>query len=313
MSASKNEMTSWDTRNYIKAYNMASPISEFTLNQVFYFEPGYMLIQSLCKQLTKSPTLLFSLISIISIGLYGLLIWRYSPYPFLSIFIYFCVFFYTNEMIIIRYGCSTAIMLLSLIKLADGKIFKSILWAVVSSLFHYTALSYIILIFFFLVIKKLKIMEYITYIAFPFAIIGITGFQLADFIFRSNILLSYFQTALSKGIQYVNIEEAYGYKRILMYLPVIFFYKQCSKSHILKNNYFIILFALFMMIELSQASTLGRIGQMYISIIIVFVPMILSNINQRYYQILYIYIIGYTLYMFIRISFLHSGELNFIW
>jgi hypothetical protein len=157
-------------------------------------------------------------------------------------------------------------------------------------------------------------MESIIYISFPLAIIGITGFQIINFVFNSNIFPSYFHTAISKGIQYIAIEDAYGYKRVLMYLPIIFFYKQCSKSGALKNNYFIILFALFMMIELNQATTLGRIGQMYVSVVILFLPMLLSKINRRYYQILYIYIVGYSLYMFVRISFFNSGGgINFVW
>jgi hypothetical protein len=128
------------------------------------------------------------------------------------------------------------------------------------------------------------------------------------------VLPAYLHSAISKGMKYLAIEEAFGYKRILMYLPIIFFYKQCSKSEILKNGYFIILFSLLMMIELNQAITLGRIGQLYITMIVVFMPMLLSKIKRQYYQILYVYIIGYALYMFIRISFFNSGGgVNFKW
>jgi hypothetical protein len=308
ISSLKNEETSSDTKNYIISYNKAPPISQFVLNNNYWLEPGYRIVQSLCKQFTDLPFLHFFIISVISICLYGFIIWNYSPYPFLSLFLYLSIYFLTREMIVIRYGCSSAIMLLSLIYYSKSKIFISFLIAIIASLFHYSALTYIlflILAMLFSKFNKIKIMENIVFLGFVFSILGFSLVNIGIILFSSGILPIYFNAALSKGMNYLE-ESSRGYKAILMYLPFIYFYKKSSKNVILKKYFFIFLFALFMMIEFTLG-TMGRIGSMYMTIIVVFLPILLSKVQRKYYQLTYIYSIVYALYMFVRISFFNAG------
>jgi hypothetical protein len=292
---------------------MAAPISDFSFNQIFRYEPGYVFIQSVCKEFFVSYHLFFFIISVISIGLYGILIWKYSAYPFLSVLIYICVFFVTREMIIIRYGCATSITLLALINFSDGKILKSIFWASVASLFHYTVLTFIIMFLLFFLFRKfneIKIMETIIIISSIIALFGISIFKIGELIFNSNVLPQYLVYAFGKGMQYIGAQNSGINKRIVFYLPLIYFYKKCNTTMRLKGYYFIFLFSLFMLIEFTQAVELQRIGQLYIVIFLIFIPMLLLRVKRRYYQLLYSYIAIYVLYTFIRVSFLgESGSI----
>jgi hypothetical protein len=315
IASSKNEITSSDTRGYIRVYNAAPPISQFTFHQTFVFEPGYSIIQSICKQFTNNYFFLFLVISIISIGLYGFLIWKYSPYPFLSIFLYYCVFFITREIVVIRYGCSSALMLMALTLLIEGKIFKSSLWAIAAFLFHYTSLTYIAVLCTWLLlkrVKKIRIMETIIGIAFPLALLGITVLGIGVLLYEAHILPPFFQYALSKGMQYLEMQPGRGYKGMVLYVPILYFYRKCKKDYLIKSYYFIFLFAFFMMFELNQAAELGRIYLLYMTTIILFMPILLSKITKKYYQLLRSYILIYSVYMFIRVIFA-DGERVIVW
>jgi hypothetical protein len=213
-------------------------------------------------------------------------------------------------MIIIRYGCATSIVLLALINFSNGKILKFIFWAFVASMFHYTALTFSILFCIFLFFRKFnrtKIMEIIVFIAIPFALVGISIFRAGELLVSMNILPSYLNYALGKGMQYIGVQNAGINKRIIFYLPIIYFYKKCETSVQLKNYYFVFLFAILMLIEFTQAIELQRIGQLFSVVILMFLPLLLLHIKKRYYRLLYSYTMIYALYMFIRVSFLSEG------
>jgi hypothetical protein len=200
-------------------------------------------------------------------------------------------------------------MLLALIQLSRDKKLKFILCSIIASLFHYTSLTFLLLFSLLLLIPKsnrIKIMETLIIIAFLFALLGFSILEAGIFLSEKNILPSYFQYALSKGMHYVELESSSrGYKMLLLYRPIVYFYRKCVKNISLNNNYFIFLFTLLMLIEFNL-SELVRIGQLYIVIIIIFLPMLLSKIKRNYYQLLYMYIIIYTIYMFMRISFFNT-------
>jgi hypothetical protein len=312
ISSLKNDETSWDTQNYIEMYGWTNPISRFSYPN-FSLEPGFVLIISICKEFTDSPSLLFLVISIIALGSYGALIWKYSPYPFLSIFIYYCWFFYMREMIIIRFGVASAIMLLSMIRLSENKIFKSLFWAVIASLFHYTALTYIVILGFWILfskLKKIKIMETFLLISFPLAIAGITILKIAELVYSLQVLPIFFQAAMFKGMQYIDKIESRSLKVVLLYLPIFYFYRKCRKDIFFNNFYFIFLLAFFLTFELTAAFELGRIPMMYMTTLVLFLPIMLSKIKKSKYYLLYSYTMILVIYYFVRICFFQKAEIN---
>ena len=302
----KDESTCPDTINYINSFLSARELSDFFSIKTFYFEPGYVFWESLIASIGLNYHFLFASIAFVSISIYGYLFWKYSPYPFLSLFIFISIAYITQIVVIIRYGLSTAIMFYALLQYIHERHHKFLLFAIVATLFHYTAMTFVIFIPFYFVKNKNKVISFFLFIGILLYFINVTVLDLVYYI--NNVLPSYFQFALSKGLQYIDKQEEAGIKQLLLYLPaLLFLFKVNLPSKEYKQMLFVFLLSLFMMIEFSQAADLARINKMYLSIIYLLYPYSLKVLNKKYISLFYLYIVIYCLYMFIRISFFNSG------
>lgn len=309
ISSLKNNQTSSDTANYIISFNDAEPLAEFFSANNFRFEPGYTFLESFTKHTFDNYTILFFIISFISLFLLGKLIWKYSPYPFLSLFIYVSLFYFKRDIITIRYGLSCIFMLIGILELIENKNKKFYFWIILSFLFHYTALSAILFVFIYKLFKnKPKLLELITIYAFPLSVFGITILSLI--IYSQEILPPLLSYAISKGTSHLENEESAGFKQIIPYIPfcILLHILNLNRTRYIKGLYITFLFALLMMIELNQAATFSRVNQMYLTCIILFFPIMLKTIRKNSnFWILYSYIMLFCFYMFFRISFFNSG------
>ena len=302
----KNEGTSPDTINYINSFERAIDLSQFSEIDNFYFEPGYVLLESIISYLGFNYTVLFFIVACISISIYGFIFWKYSPYPFLSLFIFISIAYITQIVVIIRYGLATSIILLSLMNYIHAQYKRFIVLCIIASFFHYTSLTCILLFPFFLVKNKIKVIVFLIIIGGILILVNISILDIVLLV--SNFLPNYFQYALSKGTQYLEIQGSSGFKQILLYLPVFYFVsKVTSYSKSFKSSFFVFLFAMFLMLEFAQAEDFARINKMYLSIIYYFFPLLLTLLPKPFFGLFYKYIIVYCLYMFLRISFFNSG------
>ena len=302
----KDESTCPDTVNYINSFLSARDLSDFFSIKTFYFEPGYVFWESLIAGLGLNYHFLFTSIAFVSVSIYGYLFWKYSPYPFLSLFIFVSVAYITQIVVIIRYGLSTAIMLYALLQYINKHNQKFLFFAIIATLFHYTALTFLIFIPFYFVKNKNKLIGFLLFLGIPLYCVNITILDLVYYI--NDFLPPYFQFALSKGLQYVDKQEEAGIKQLFLYLPALFYlFKVRLRSSQYEEMLFVFLLSLFMMIEFSQAADLARINKMYLSIIYLLYPFGLKLLNKKYASVFYLYIILYCLYMLVRISFFNSG------
>ena len=62
------------------------------------------------------------------------------------------------------------------------------------------------------------------------------------------------------------------------------------------------------MLQLNQAVTLARIGQMYLTVIILYIPILMKNLLlKQNVWIVYFATIIYCFYTFIRVTFFNTG------
>lgn len=316
ISSIKDEYTSFDTANYIDSFNRAKSFSDFFSIETFRYEPGYTFLEFLIKDIFDDYSILFFIISFVSLTLLGNIIQKYSPYPFISLFIYISLFYFKRDIITIRYGISCVFMLAGIMSFIDKERIKSYIWIILSFLFHYTALSglFFFLIYYFFK-NRIHTLEIIIIYAFPFAILGIT--ILSIIIKVQSYLPPFFQYAISKGIAYLGEEDSGGFKQVLLYIPFCFIihYIKLLKSNRINGLYITLLFAIFMMIELNQVATFSRVNQMYLTSIIILVPLVLKQIkHKKNFLLLYSYTIILSMYMFVRMSFFNSGGfINVYW
>lgn len=316
ISSLKTEDTSSDTYNYVLSFHSAVDINSFFSIPIFRYEPGYVLLEIIIKSITDNVNVLFFIISIISLSLLGKIIWQYSPYPFLSIFIYVCMFYFKRDIITIRYGISCVFMLMAIVSLYNNSNKKFILWSMVSFMFHYTAFSVILFyVYYYFFENRIKDVQIVLLILFVFSILGITILSIIKVL--PNFLPPFFAYAITKGLSHLGNEVSVGFKQIVPYLPFCLIVNKLRIYRIdkIKVLYLTFLFSILMMIELNQSATFSRVNQMYLTIIVLFFPFLINYIKKKNnFLVVYSLIMVFSIYMFVRISFFNSGGfINVYW
>lgn len=308
ISATKDSNTCFDTYNYTNHFLSSPEIYNFNPLKDLWYEPGYSILESLIKTFTNNPFYLFATISIISLSLLTYIIRTYSPYPFLSLFIYISLFYFKRDIITIRYGLSALLLCVGLFDLIKNKPVKAYLWFTVSFLFHYSALSILAFIPFYTVLKNkpLKISGLIVGGAFILSVFGLTIFQII--LVMANHLPDFLSFGIGKGLRHLDEEESGGVKQIIPYIPFLIFVHYIKINGYMKDLIIVLLFAIFCMIELNQVASFARVNQLFLTPIIIFIPLLLSSTrNKTNYGIIYSYSSLFCSYMFVRICFFNSG------
>lgn len=230
------------------------------------------------------------------------------PFPFF-VFIYVSFFYFVREIIIIRYGLSCAIMLYAMRGLMDCRYNRFFYLSIVAFLFHYTALSAILIWLFFRFVSY-KWQRILLEIFLFFSLMGYVANVsiLSVIVLVSDYLPTFLSYAVNKGVRYLDSEKAYGIKQILPLLPYLYLaYKSKKNDKIIRCGYLLMLFIIIMMLQLNQAMTLARVGQMYMTIVLIFFPLLMRKFTSINLFLIYSYTMLYCMYTFVRMTFLNSG------
>lgn len=109
-----------------------------------HIELGYMLIERICLLFTKDYALLFAVTSAIIIGLTFYTIYKESPYPVLSVAIYFLIGYFFHSLNIMREYLAISVLLVSYKFLINKNYIKWILGVIIAFLLHSTSLIFAI-------------------------------------------------------------------------------------------------------------------------------------------------------------------------
>ena len=132
-----------DQQSYALAFqNTQSLFSRFVYGakeQLFDMEVGFAVLLSVIKTVTANETLMFIMLAGIIIGPVVYASKRLSPYPLLSILIYFCWFYYFN-LGALRHALISSLLLLTVVFVVNNKFLKT--WAsyITPVLIHKTGL-----------------------------------------------------------------------------------------------------------------------------------------------------------------------------
>jgi hypothetical protein len=142
------------SRDYYNYQYSFDNIYEFTsrgsVNYFLIFEPGFITVVFFFRHLFESnyglAIMLFFAIS--GMFLKTIVIGRFSINPYLTLLFYYSYFFIFYEMAQIRIGLASAIFFMSLPSLLKGNRKIYILLILIATLFHYSAIFYLILLLF---------------------------------------------------------------------------------------------------------------------------------------------------------------------
>ena len=107
-------------------------------------EIGYKVIVWICLLITKDYAIIFAVTSAIIIGLTFFTIYKESPYPILSVIIYFCAGFFFHSLNLMRQYLAISVLLFSYRYLIDKKYLIFIICSIIACLLHSISLVFII-------------------------------------------------------------------------------------------------------------------------------------------------------------------------
>jgi len=139
-----------DYYNYRYIFDNVYTFTNGNLSYLTVFEPGFIAIILFFRLIFEynyvvAIMLFYAFFSVI-LKIYA--IRRLSVNPYLTILFYFSYYFLIHEMTQIRIGLASAIFLLSLIPFLQGKRKSFVCLILIASLFHYSAIFYLLLLMF---------------------------------------------------------------------------------------------------------------------------------------------------------------------
>lgn len=316
LSSLKSGNTSFDTNNYITYYDNITSFGDFEY-QWWGFEPGYVLVNLIIKNLGLSHSFLFFTISLISILCFRKIILCYSKYIFLSLFTYITTFYFLNEIIIIRFGLASALILLNFHFLIQRKTTSAIVCVLVASSFHATALVGIVPV---LLAKNDKLNKMLV-LTFFLSLLSIVFFIFNPFKILETIssqMGGNIEVFLSRLLKYKSRESVASIKKIILYIgPFFLIYITYYNSSTGNNNksriYYLIslyyLISFFLMLTLNQVESMSRFNSVLLPVTVISYTSILeSPYEKKYNKYLFLFMfIVIDCYIFVRHIFLNSG------
>lgn len=143
LSAFRSSSVGNDTTEYIRIFNDISFTGDISIYSRRY-ELGYLYFNKLLSIVSSNYQLIIIITSIIIMVGFGLFIYRYSNNLWLSVYLFFTLGYFGRSMNTIRLNIAIAIVLFSYDFLREKKIIKFIITVFFASLFHRTAIIFLL-------------------------------------------------------------------------------------------------------------------------------------------------------------------------
>lgn len=168
-----------DDGNYIRTFlnilDYYDPINGvFTYSMVeLNMEYGYVVINSLIRYITDSYTVLFLVISILSVTINAYNYNKYSKYVFLVLLLYFVHTYLYKDLNQIRAGLAAAILLFTIKPIHERKNLKTLVLVIIASLFHLSSVMVLLVLVFKHFLKSKKSILILMVISIIIGLFGI--------------------------------------------------------------------------------------------------------------------------------------------
>lgn len=149
----RDQSVGWDTPTYISYFSKISSYDFQSSLIVFRLEPLYLALNLFITQITVDYHIFLSIIAAIIYILILTNIPKYSCNPWLTCFLFVAFGFYNFSINILRQSIALALVIFSFKYIVNRKFLQFILILSIATLFHYTAIVFVITYFFY----KIKI------------------------------------------------------------------------------------------------------------------------------------------------------------
>jgi len=213
-------------------YVFFNEVGEKSYNDILFHndgrikEIGYLLLNKIFNSLGFRPFLIFCVM--VSIGIKTYLLYRFTRFPFFSVFAYFILFFYLREFTQIRDALATSFILLCIMMYIKRKYFFSCLYFLLGISFHNIALVCIGVI---LLWELYRFKNWICYLFF--ILIIVLKIYMPNLEYLSNSLLPGQLTYYVTENAFKNFRTGYFLPLLSLFLLIVF----CINKIRLKDNF----------------------------------------------------------------------------
>lgn len=264
-----------DTKTYVEVFKICSTLKWNAVNTLLHYDKGYLVFNVLATYFTSNSRIFLLLLSFIcNISVYHF-VKNNSKNYLVSIILYVSLLFFYSSMTMARQFLSFSIILYSFDFVRKKKVIKFFLLILLASLFHSSAIiSLLIYPFYYLKFshKRAIFMIFISFIIFVFL-----GRVFNDISSYLNKTTSYIDTLGTVKVANVLYTVVY----LIVYVFVVLFLMGRENK---KNNSFYLYITLmgFLIYFLSiKISILARAAQYFTIFIIIVIPNIIQDSNNK--------------------------------
>lgn len=223
---------------YPEMPTLQNAINYIRFENYYLFQPLWILLISICKSITDSSVLFQFIHSLIFNTCLYLFLKRYSSRQFsvlLVLYVSLIYFYFSFE--VQREILSISIFLINIKNLEEKKWTKFYILAIISFLFHISA----IVIFFLPLFGKIKFSRKLVIITL---LSSLLLFFVKDNIFDLFRIFLFLESMQSKGEAYSQVSFsligflAYYFVRVILFLPMALFLLTRKSEQIIRNNWF---------------------------------------------------------------------------
>lgn len=316
-----------DAEAYIGLFNVLKGMS---FNQIMdfeiYYEKGYMILNHIIQYFTLNDQSILITTSFIIISSIIVLIYKYSEEMFLSVYLFITLTFYYSSMNIIRQYVAMAILTYSISFVKKRKIIPFTLIVFIASLFHSTALIFLIVYLFplfkFSYKKTLITISATTIITiFLFPIIGFILTKIPQYqehigYLGSNKLASILKTAVLLCIFLFGLSFKYHEHEKpdkICKINTITEFEDMSKEIVIKNSdenifSFMILIATMISLVSIRMSILGRVSEYFALYSIIYIPNVINKIKSNNIKNLVVFVVVLFALLYNAVIFIYRPE-----
>lgn len=268
------------------------------------YEPGDVFVINLIRLFSDNERVFFFIFALGGVGIKLFTIYRYSPSFFISVLIYLTGFFVLLDMIQVRNSIAISFFLLAVIYRSQEKWKKFLICAILSLLFHYSAIL-VFLLAFFHPNKNLFYYKWIIPLSYVVVWSGKTIGFLAGYLPGPYQLL-FEDYLINHDGEIINLYNSVMLMRILFFYLIYHFFSQIYKKYpfvgIMLKSYALSL-SLYVLTS-DFPSIASRVNTFFASVEILLLP---SLIYVRKWKtqmkfLIYIFCLGYFIVFYIQDS-----------
>jgi hypothetical protein len=326
ISAFRSKNIGSDTTAYIYLFeyigtseNIFTLSSLFSINDILEsrFEIGYIILNKILFNISDHYIILFIVVSFFVLGAWLTFIYRYSNMIWISVFLFINLRFFYFTLSGLRQAIAMAIILISYKFLKERKTTPFVIVILVASLFHLSALI-------FLIIYPLSTMKFNKKLLVYSFLSGITIYIIYEVILRR------FLTLFPKYNMYLDSTYFDGdikIATILNFLIVLSIFvfgllitkkrsdglnSENKKSNIHLMNHIMLMATLFSFVAIN-ANILNRFSSYFFMFTVVYIPLVIGELKKKEVRVLVTYTILLIAFLYNVIILYYKPDWNIIY